>query len=150
MIIVIIVITISSVYSIFSDRVGLPLHKYHISRSLNESVLERIYLQPVALPGVNHMRGIQYQIFLNITFCRELIQLCKFVSTFPTQNNNINLRSNPPFLTIYYTKSVGANPAKTQVTSFHLKNREATKTLKVKWSNTGLEITAHPTYLGST
>ena len=33
------------------------------------------------------------------------------------------------------------NPDKTQVTSFHLKNREAKRTLKVNWNNTDLENT---------
>ena len=32
--------------------------------------------------------------------------------------------------------------------SFHLKNREAKKTLEVKWNNTDLENTPHPKYLG--
>ena len=30
------------------------------------------FLRPDALPGVNHMSGMQYQIVVNITFCREL------------------------------------------------------------------------------
>ena len=29
------------------------------------------FLQPDALPGVNHMRGMQYQIVLNIAFSSE-------------------------------------------------------------------------------
>ena len=51
-------------------------------------------------------------------------------------------------LTIYYrSNSLRANPDKTQVTSFHLKNREAKRTLEVKWNNTDLENTPHPKYL---
>ena len=47
-------------------------------------------------------------------------------------------------LTTYYrSNSLRANPDKTQFTSFHLKNREAKRTLKVKWDNTDLENTAH-------
>ena len=39
------------------------------------------FLRPDALPGVTHMRGMQYQIVLNIAFCPELneyscINLC--------------------------------------------------------------------------
>ena len=52
-------------------------------------------------------------------------------------------------LTTYYrSNSLRANPDKTQVTSFHLKNREAKRTLEVKWNNTDLENTPHPKYLG--
>ena len=49
---------ISSVYSPFSDRVGLRLHNISIGAE---------FLRPDALPGVNHMRWIQSQIVLNIT-----------------------------------------------------------------------------------
>ena len=31
-----------------------------------------VFLQLDALPGVNHMRGMQYQIVINITFWPEL------------------------------------------------------------------------------
>ena len=51
-------------------------------------------------------------------------------------------------LTTYYrSNSLRANSDKTQVTSFHLKNREAKRTLEVKWNNTDLENTPHPKYL---
>ena len=54
-------------------------------------------------------------------------------------------------LTTYYrSNSLRANPDKTQVTSFHLKNQEAKRTLEVKWNNTDLENTPHPKYLGVT
>ena len=46
------------------------------------------FLWPIALPGVNHMRGMQYQIVLNITICP--IQLYKFVCTISTQNINLH------------------------------------------------------------
>ena len=39
------------------------------------------------------------------------------------------------------SNSLKANPDKTQVTSFHLKNRDAKRTLEVKWNNTYLENT---------
>ena len=55
------------------------------------------FLRPDALPGVNHMREIQYQIILNITFWPELIQLYIFVCRIPTQDNNINLHYKLPF-----------------------------------------------------
>ena len=55
-------------------------------------------LQPDALPGVNHMRGMQFKIVLNITVWPDLlIELYKFVCTIPTQNININLRCKVPF-----------------------------------------------------
>ena len=51
-------------------------------------------------------------------------------------------------LTTYYrSNSLMANPDKTQVTSFHLKNQEAKMTLGVKWINTDLENTPHPKFL---
>ena len=54
-------------------------------------------------------------------------------------------------LTIYYvSNSLRANPDKTQVTSFHLKNLEAKRTLEFKWNNTDLENTTHLKYLGVT
>ena len=51
-------------------------------------------------------------------------------------------------LTTYYRSNrVRDNPDKPQVTSFHMKNREAKKTLNVKWNNTDVEVTK---YLGVT
>ena len=51
-------------------------------------------------------------------------------------------------LTTYYISNIlRANPDKTQVTLFHIKNREAKRTLEVKWNNTNLENTPHPKYL---
>ena len=64
-------IYISSVYSPFSDRVGLPLHNIPSSGVLFKSIGAE-FLRPDALPGVYYMRGMQYQIVINITFCREL------------------------------------------------------------------------------
>ena len=58
------------------------------------------FLRPDALPGVNHMHGMQYQnkMVLNIVFC--LIQLYTFVCTILTQNSNINLDGNKTIGTI--------------------------------------------------
>ena len=54
-------------------------------------------------------------------------------------------------LTLYYvSNSLRANPDRTQVTSFHLKNREAKRTLEVKWNNTDMGYTPQPKYLGVT
>ena len=46
--------------------------------------------------------------------------------------------------------TVCANPGKTQVTAFHLWNREAKRSLKVSWNRVDLENTTHPKYLGVT
>ena len=46
--------------------------------------------------------------------------------------------------------SLHANPDKTQATAFHLRNREANRSLKVVWNGTELESTTHPKYLGVT
>ena len=54
-------------------------------------------------------------------------------------------------ITQYYrSNSLRANPDKTQVTAFHLRNKEAKRALKVKWSNTELENTDQLKYLGVT
>ena len=50
------------------------------------------FLRPDALPGVNHMRGMQNQIVVNILTVNQLIQLYKFVCTINTHNSNIKLR----------------------------------------------------------
>ena len=48
-------------------------------------------------------------------------------------------------LTQYYrSNSLRANPDKTQVTAFHLRNNEAKRSLKVEWKKTELENTPHP------
>ena len=64
-------LSISSVYSPFSDRVGLPLHKIPSSGVLMKSIGAE-FLLPDALPDVNHIRGMQYQIVLNIELCPKL------------------------------------------------------------------------------
>ena len=54
-------------------------------------------------------------------------------------------------LTTYYTSnSLRAILDKTQFMSFHLKNREAKRTLKFKYNKTDLKNTHHPRYLGIT
>ena len=64
-------IYISLVYSMFSDRVGLPPHIIPSSGVSMKSIGTE-FLGLDALPGVNHMRGMQYQIVINITFWPEL------------------------------------------------------------------------------
>ena len=68
----------------------LPLHSIP-SPDVNEEYWSRV-LRPDALPGINHMHGIQYLIGLNIKFESEtqLIQLYKFVCIFHTQNRYID------------------------------------------------------------
>ena len=54
-------------------------------------------------------------------------------------------------LTHYYrSNSLRANPDNTQVTAFHLRNKEANRSLKVEWNRTKLKNTPHPKYLGVT
>ena len=51
-------------------------------------------------------------------------------------------------LTQYYrSNSLRVNPDKTHVTAFHLRNKEANRSLKVEWNRTKLENTPHPKYL---
>ena len=65
---------ISSVYSPFSNRVGLPLHYIPSSAGVLMKSIGAEFIQPDALPGVYHMRVIQYQTVLNIIFWPELDQ----------------------------------------------------------------------------
>ena len=54
-------------------------------------------------------------------------------------------------LTHYYrSNSLRANPDKTQVTAFHLRNREAKRPLQVSWNGVDLENTDTPKYFGVT
>ena len=54
-------------------------------------------------------------------------------------------------LTQYYrSNSLRANPDKSQVTTFHLRNKEANRSLKVEWNRTKRKNTPHPKYLGVT
>ena len=75
---------ISSYYSPFSDRDGLPLHNIPSSGVLMKSIGAE-FLRPDALPRVNHMRGMQYQ--NSYKYCilsgTRLIRLYKFVCSIP-------------------------------------------------------------------
>ena len=52
-------------------------------------------------------------------------------------------------MTTYYdTNQLRANPSKTQVCAFHLRNREAKRELNVVWNGTRLSNTTTPVYLG--
>ena len=54
-------------------------------------------------------------------------------------------------LTDYYQRnSLNANPGKTQVCAFHLKNHLARRRLKVQWNQQELECNDFPVYLGVT
>ena len=54
-------------------------------------------------------------------------------------------------LTQYYrSNSLRAYPDNTEVTAFHLRNKEANRSLQVEWNRTELENTPHPKYLGVT
>ena len=48
------------------------------------------------------------------------------------------------------SNSLRANPDKTQVTAFHLRKKEANRSLKVEWNRTELVNTQHLKYLGVT
>ena len=50
----------------------------------------------------------------------------------------------------HYYRSKSANSDKTQVTAFHLRNREANRSLQVSWNGVDLENTDTPKYLGVT
>ena len=50
----------------------------------------------------------------------------------------------------YLNNHLRPNPGKTQICSFHLKNREAKRELDVTWDGIKLENHQHPVYLGVT
>ena len=50
----------------------------------------------------------------------------------------------------YRSNSLRANPDQTQVTAFHLRNKDANRSLKVEWNRTQMENTPHPKYIGVT
>ena len=65
--------------------------------------------------------------------------------------NNIeaSLTSALSTMTTYYdTNQLRANPSKTQVCAFHLRNREAKRELNVMWNGIRLSNTTTPVYLG--
>ena len=53
-------------------------------------------------------------------------------------------------LTPYYRNKSACEPCKTQVTAFHLRNREVKRSLNIAWNGIDLENTAYPKYLGVT
>ena len=71
-----------------------------------------------------------------------------------SQGNDFNdieasLTSALSTMTTYYdTNQLRANPSKTQVCAFHLRNREAKRELNVVWNGTRLSNTTTPVYLG--
>ena len=54
---------ILSVYSLFSNRVGLPLHNTPFPGVLMKIIGAAFFL-PDALPDVNHMHGMQYGLYI--------------------------------------------------------------------------------------
>ena len=64
-------------------------------------------------------------------------------------NIEASLTSALSTLTTYYdTNQLRANPSKTQVCAFHLRNREAKRELNVVWNGIRLSNTTTPVYLG--
>ena len=60
-----------------------------------------------------------------------------------------NLTDSLTLLTEYYAKNhLKPNASKTQVSAFHLRNRETNQPLRVTWSGTSLENHPNPLYLG--
>ena len=65
------------------------------------------------------------------------------------QQHRSSLTSALITMTTYYdTNQLRANPSKTQVCAFHLRNREAKRELNVVWNGIRLSNTTTPVYLG--
>ena len=72
-------------------------------------------------------------------------------SSLPSKKSEQQIEEALGKLTHYYrSNSLRANPDKTQVTAFHLRNREAKRSLQVSWNGVDLENTDTPKYLGVT
>ena len=74
-----------------------------------------------------------------------------FIASQGNDFNNIeaSLTSALSTMTTYYdTNQLSANPSKTQVCAFHLRNREAKRELNVVWNGIILSNTTTPVYLG--
>ena len=76
---------ISSVYSPFSDRVGLPLHNIPSSGVLMKSIGAE-FLRPDVLPGVNNMCWMQCRIVLNSSVRNSINTVVQICVHNPTQN----------------------------------------------------------------
>ena len=64
-------------------------------------------------------------------------------------NIEVNLTCALSILSTYYDlNQLRANPSKTQVCAFHLRNRDAKRELNVVWNGTRLNNTSTPVYLG--
>ncbi|KAI0221448.1 hypothetical protein LSAT2_027204 [Lamellibrachia satsuma] len=64
-------------------------------------------------------------------------------------NIEVNMMSALSILSTYYDlNQLRANPSKTQVCAFHLRNRDAKRELNVVWNGTRLNNTSTPVYLG--
>ena len=81
------------------------------------------------------------RVIQNMLLSRRLyVELNNDRSRWRNQKNGFPQGSVLDKLTTYYrSNNLSANPDKTQVTSFHLKNREAKRKLQVEWKNTDLE-----------
>ena len=110
-------------------------------------------------PGFRPGKSCTSQL-LNLTqhieggFQNSMITGAAFVdlsAAYDTVNHRILIQKKIQEITQYYrSNSLRANPDKTQVTAFHLRNKEVKRSLKVKWSNTELENTDQPKYSGVT
>jgi len=61
----------------------------------------------------------------------------------------VNLNDTLNTMKEYYNDNyLKPNPAKTQITAFHLRNRDAKRKLRINWQDTELEHCEEPTYLG--
>ena len=85
---------------------------------------------------------------------RSIVNICNFSCTQPAiglplphfQNDCCHIGQRPA--TYYDTNQLRANPSKTQVCAFHLRNREAKRELNIMWNGTRLSNTTTPVHLG--
>ncbi|GFR72857.1 hypothetical protein ElyMa_000389200 [Elysia marginata] len=85
--------------------------------------------------------------------CRSIYADDLCLATQSTSFNAIETRLTDALstLTNYYTENLlNANPNKTQVCAFHLKNHQANTKLEITWNNQPLKFDEHPIYLGVT
>ena len=94
-----------------------------------------------------HQRPARTRRHSQLHLRRQLVCIASQGNDF--NNIEVSLTSALSTMTTYYdTNQLRANPSKTQVCAFHLRNREAKRELNVMWNGTRLSNTTTLVYLG--
>ena len=122
----------------------------------NDNFSGEIFAIYVGLPQSSVLAPLLYNIYTNDQPTDERTSrfiyaddLCMTSQESSFEAIERNLTDSLTLLTEYYVKNhLKPNASKTQVCAFHLRNREANRSLRVTWSGTSLEYHPNPLYLG--